>query len=161
MRFTKIKYDGAKVRIEYEVPRDDGRDATAYALVCVDSPLASFTDALLALREDVIGICELPPESADKLDVRGVSLTHTNDILGACITALKKLKASDAPLVLNTPHLPEEPYGDSPSLTMTKEMALRISILCDEASRYVDGERAQPSLFAEAEPVTVSVELRA
>jgi hypothetical protein len=149
MRFTKVKYDGSKVRIEYEVPRKDGGDADAYTLVSIDAPAPEFIAALAAMRQDVIDICELDPSCGDKLEVRGVTITHTNDVLGACVTAIKKLKTANAPLVLNTPHLPEVSYSgdDNGEPLMTTAMGDRLSALFIEAQRYVDGERAQASLF--------------
>jgi len=156
--YTKIKFDGSKVRIEYEVTRKDG-DPDEYTLHSADKPLPEFDEALQALAADVVTICELNPSDVDKLKVRGVTLTHTNGILGVCVTALKTLKSSNAPLVINTPHLPEESYseGDDNAPVMPSGMAMRVAAVEAQARRYVDGERAQASLFA---PVTVEVELR-
>jgi hypothetical protein len=86
-----------------------------------------------------------------KLTVRGVTITWTNDIMGACITALKALKGANAPLVLNTPHLPSEPYseGGSPDFLLPEETAENIGALLNEAEAYIRGERAQGSLLPE------------
>lgn len=148
--FTKIKFDGSKVRIEYEVERKDGGDADEYAMHSADKPLPDFDLALQALAVDVVTICELMPSDVQVLTVRGVTLTHTNGILGACITALKTLKSSNAPLVINTPHLPMEPYsdGDEMAPTMPSGMATRLAAVEAEAQRYLEGQRAQASLFA-------------
>jgi hypothetical protein len=157
MRFTKIKFDGAKMRIEYEVERADGNEPDEYTVLSVDRPMASFDAALQALAADVVAVCELPADSLDKFTVRGVSISHTNDIMGACVTALKALKTANSPLVVNTPHLPSAPYSDNPDEpVMADEMRRRLSILMDETQRYLDGERAQASLFA-AEPEAVAV----
>jgi hypothetical protein len=150
-RFTKIKYDGSKVRIEYEVTREPGKDPDEYTVFSADAPMPSFIDAMNALAQDVIAVCELPADQIDKLKIRGVSLTHTNDILDACITALKVVKTANAPLVLNTPHLPAEGYSDNPDEpVMPSWMGARLEAVSDEAQRYIDGERAQASLFNEA-----------
>lgn len=147
-RFTKIKYDGLKVRIEYEVERE-GSEPDEYSLFSADAPATSFQAALTALREDVIAICELPAEQIDKLHIRGVSLSHTNGILGACITALKSVETANAPLVLNTPHLPSAPYSDNPEPVLSPETRERLVLLMAEAQKYVDGERAQANLFSD------------
>jgi hypothetical protein len=148
MRITKAKYDGSKVRIEYEVERPDGQ-FDEFTLSSLDGPTAPFIDAFNALAADVVTICELHEDSLDKLKVRGVSFTYTNDIMGACITALKKLKTSNAPLVINTPHLPEESYGegDATSPTLDTSTIDRLHELALAAERYVNGERAQGELF--------------
>jgi hypothetical protein len=156
-RFTKIKYDGTKVRIEYTVEREKGKAPDEYALVSCDSPLPSFSEAIGALTDDVLAICELPEEQRHKIKVRGVSLTHTNDVLGACVTALKAVRAANAPLVLNTPHLPQTGYSDNADEpVMPDGMAERIAAVCAEAQRYVDGERSQASLFGVPEGVTLT-----
>jgi hypothetical protein len=147
-RFTKIKYDGAKVRIEYEVERE-GKEPDEYSLFSADAPSTSFQAALGALREDVIAICELPADQMDKLHIRGVSISHTNGIMGACITALKTVQTANAPLVLNSPHLPSAPYSDNPEPVLPPETCERLRALMAEAQKYIDGERAQGNLFAD------------
>ncbi len=148
--FTKIKYDGSKMRIEYEVERGDS-DPDEFALLSTDKPEPEFDSTLQALTQDVLAICELPAGDADKIKVRGVSLTYTNGIMGACITALKTLETANAPLVLNTPHLPSEPYSEGDALTLDPATVGRLSALVDRANRYVDGHRAQQSLFEDEE----------
>src|SRR5690606_21894230 len=99
-------------RLEYERTRPQGGDPDEFVLSCADLPLQSLEVALQALVVDVLTICELDPATnGSRLAVRGVSLTYAHDIRGACVTALKNLKGSHAPLVLNTPHLPEMPYN--------------------------------------------------
>lgn len=147
-RFTKIKYDGAKVRIEYEVERE-GKEPDEYSLFSGDAPTTAFQAALGELRQDVIAICELPLEQIDKLHIRCVSVSHTNGIMGACITALKSVQTANAPLVLNTPHLPSAPYSDNPEPLLPAETCERIRALMAEAQKYIDGERAQGDLFAD------------
>lgn len=46
MRVTKAKWDGSKVRIEYENKRVDGKGFDEFTLNCSDIPLTSFRDAL-------------------------------------------------------------------------------------------------------------------
>ena len=147
-RFTKIKFDGSKVRLEYERTRPDG-EPDEFLLSSLDRPAPEFLAALQAFAVDVVTICELIPSDTERLTVRGITLTHTNDIQGAVVTALKKLKTSNAPMVVNTPHLPSEGYSDNPDEpTMPTGMWERIAVLEVEAKRYLDGDRAQPSLFA-------------
>ncbi|HEX8030314.1 MAG TPA: hypothetical protein VF491_17690 [Vicinamibacterales bacterium] len=157
-RFTKIKYDGSKVRLEYEVVREAG-DPDEFTLFCADPPAREFAEAIAALADDVIAICELSPSDVTKVRVRGVTLTYSHDVLGACITALKTLKTADAPLVINTPHLPEVPYseGNDAAPTLAGGTVARLHALIDQAERYLNGDRAQGSLLAELQPPTESV----
>jgi hypothetical protein len=158
-RATKVKFDGSKVRIEYEKKRLDGH-YDEYTLSSLDSPSLEFQNALKALAMDAVTICELDGKDVDKLTVRGVTLTYTNDIMGACITALKKLETSNAPLVLNTPHLPSEAYGDGDvtSPVLEPSTVSRLVEVAEAALRFIDGERAQGNLFVAGSEVEAPAE---
>jgi hypothetical protein len=160
-RFTKIKLDASRVRLEYETVREGG-DPDEYSMLCAERPRAEFGTALQALAADVVEICELAADDLAKITIKGVTLTHTNDILGAVITATKALKGSNAPLLLNTPHLPEEAYSgqaSDPNPTMPLGMATRLKRLVEEAGAYVRGSRAQGSLFPAEGRQTASAEV--
>jgi hypothetical protein len=146
-RFTKIKFDGSRVRLEYEVIRPGGGDPDEYALSCADLPLVAFREALRALVDDVCVICEFPSLEASKVKVLGCSITYKDGILGAVLTATKDLLACPAPLILNTPHLPEKPYGEGGGSVLPANTVRRVRALCVEAQRYLDGDREQGSLF--------------
>lgn len=142
----KVKFDGVKVRIEFQRKRADDRYDEAW-LASFDHPMRSFIAALIALAPDVCTICELPSDQVDKLQVRGVSFSHTNDIMGAVITALKPVKTAQSPVVLNTPHIPQAPYSDGgEGPLLDDDTADRLETLRDEAIRYINGEREQPQL---------------
>ena len=167
MRFMKIKYDGEKVRLEWETERkrirQDGSEATdrtQHKLVSDDQPEDGFTRALDAFREVVLRILELPDAYGEGLSVRGVSLSYTDeDRMGCVVTCLKELAATDAPLVLNTPHLMELDLDNPEQAAMPAEMEEAIEALCEAAERYVEGHRAQGDLFAGAEEVAGQREL--
>lgn len=146
MRIEKVKYDGNRVRIEYSVQRADSR-YDEQVLSCHDEPRPEFKTALAVLAEDVCTICEIGLEQAERIKVSGVSLSYTNDVRGLVITALKRVKTAQSPVVLNTPHLTETPYsegGDTPVLeTLT---VARLDALVSECERYIAGERAQQEL---------------
>lgn len=149
-RVSKVKYDGSRVRIEYQKERADGQSADDYTLSCADQPSPAFLAALNALADDVVSICEFHADSVRNLKVRGVSFTYTNDVFGAVITALKTLKTANAPLVINTPHLTDEPYGEGDGSTplLDTSTADRLHTLALEAENYINGERAQGALFS-------------
>lgn len=147
IRFTKVKYDGSKVRLEYEKVRKDG-DPDEFVLHSADQPAPELEAALQALAIDVVTICELIPSDTERLKVRGVTLTHSHDIPGVVVTALKTLQTSNAPLVLNTPHLPEQSYsGNEDEPTMPTGMYARLCEIEAQAHRYLRGDRAQGALF--------------
>lgn len=157
-RYTKIKFDGSKVTLAYEMTRTDG-DPDEFNVLCADLPAPEFDQALQALAQDVAAICELPESDVLKIKVRGVTLTWAHDVMGACITAMKTLKTANGPLVINTPHLPSDGYSDSDCPMLSPATVTRLEALAFQAERYLGGDRAQGQLFAE--PVTVEVEYRA
>lgn len=144
-RFTKI---GQKVRLEYQVTRPGGGDADEFVINCSDKPLPAFMDALQALVADVLAICEFPQREASKVTMRGVSLAYNDDGMGAVLTALRALTTADAPLIINSPYLPEKPRESDPSGYRLPATAVRrLRALVEEAERYLCGDRAQGSLF--------------
>ena len=150
MRIKKIKLLDGKVKIEYEVLEGD-KIKEEYSLTSVDKPLPSFSAALQALSQSVIDICELPQQDVEYIGIIGVSFSFAGDkqVMGAVITAQKKLKKSDAPLNLNTPHKIKEFYGETGSKhqLLDSETIDKLSTLIEEAERYITGERQQINLF--------------
>jgi hypothetical protein len=146
-RFTKIKFDGAKVRLEYSVTRPGGGDPDEFALQCSDKPLPEFLTAMQALNQDVLDLCEFRRSDASKMRIRGVSLAYREGILGVVITALREVITADAPVIINTPYLPERASSGCvlPAATVRRVRALHV-----EAERYLAGEREQGSLFTDA-----------
>ena len=150
MTITRLKYDGRKVSIDYQQQARTGADPDEISLVCADPPRLELVAALQALAADVVAIGELRPSDRDLLTVRGVTCTWKDDVLGAVITALKALETANAPLVLNTPHLPEKPYSGNPgdpNPVLPPGAATRVRTLLTEAERYLAGDRAQGRLF--------------
>jgi hypothetical protein len=145
-------------KIKYSVERKDGR-FDEQVISSFDTPLPTFNQALQALSADVCSICELPEAYAERMRVSSVSISWTNDIMGAVITGLRRVNAANSPVVLNTPHLPAEDYGGGEGPTLPGATLERIEALVTECERYILGERAQQDLPLSA-PDTVTVELR-
>lgn len=152
IRIRKIKL-AEKVKIEYEVLECD-KVKEEYSLTSIDKPLPSFAEAMQVLARSVVEICELPDEDINHITVSGVSFSCGGEkqVMGAVITAQKKLKKTDAPLNLNTPHKTEEPYGEtgSASQLLDDETVDKLYTVIKEAMRYIEGERQQGELFKEA-----------
>lgn len=145
-RIEKVKFDGSKVRIEYSTERKDGR-FDEQVLASFDTPAKEFNDALQALKADVCTICELPSDYANVMRVSSVSITWTNDVMGAVITAVRPVKTANSPVVLNTPHLPATDYapgGSGP--TLEGATVERLERLIAECHRYILGDRAPHAL---------------
>jgi hypothetical protein len=152
-RVVKVSYDQKKVLVRYEQPR--AGDADEFEIVCKDKPAPEFVAALVALRKHVAEICELGDLYCKDLEVRGASFSYAGEgeVMGATITALKKVTTARSPLVLNTPHLPSEPYTEddkSGTPCLSDEAVGALDDLCLRALEYVDGKRAQVEMFADA-----------
>lgn len=148
-RLRKLGYDGEKVRIRWDQPRGHERDE--HELISKDKPAAELLDALRALRPHVAEICQLETAYCETLEIRSVSCSYGGDEeqLGVTITALKRLETARAPLVLNTPHLPTEPYSKTDTTAPVLSVAAIAAVeACERAAwRYLEGHREQRDLF--------------
>jgi len=142
----KILKDGG-VSIKWERPNGSSMDE--YQIRCWDEPDVGLVKAMAVLREDVIEMCELK-DDPDLVFVKGVSFSYggDNDTMGAVITAQKKLIKSNAPLMINTPHKSEEPYAEGAGGDLlSPECVQRLYDLQGVVGKYIDGERAQQTMF--------------
>lgn len=150
MRFTKIKFDGKRIFLNYETLRDSS-EPDKFQFESSEKPSPSFNEALQRLKWHIGDICELETKYIHSIEVRSVSFSYggENDTMGATITGLKTLGTANAPLVINTPHLPTEDYsGNNPAaFTLSVSCIKDIGLLIDEANKYLEGEREQESMF--------------
>jgi hypothetical protein len=156
MRFIKIKFDGSKVKLEWDIAKKDG-EPDLFSLTSADLPAPEFQTALDNLRIHVEEICELPKGYCKDSEIRGVSFSYGGDdeIMGAVITSLKTLNTANSPLTINTPHLPSDDYSsNNPSaLCLSFDCIQALNNLMDCAENYVNGIRLQQNLFeAKVEP---------
>ena len=152
-RFTKIKFDGVMVELHYE--EGDGY-TDKYTMKCNELPRPDMVVAFDELREEARLLCELPEDYLQRIDVRSVSLNYggKQETMGATITARMKLEYSNAPLNLNTPNKPLEPYSEGnyddevlQKMCLRPECVEKLEALIEAANYYVDGQRAQGNLF--------------
>ena len=143
IQINKFKYEhktGA-VTVEYE-QLFEGTDDIKITLKSNDKPLSELIEKLDSLSRQVEIICDLPNGYCNHAEIRGVSFSHTNGVLGAVITALIPLTNANSPMVINTPHLPSEQYsegGQSPLLPQKATYALKEILGLVE--KYINGER--------------------
>jgi len=146
MAFSKIKYSKGEMVLTW---RDSElRQAVEHTLTSSQPPRPEFEQALQAFKQYVRQLCELPLSYDSGLTINSVSISDNDSQgRGLVVTALKKLADCSAPLVLNTPHLPETASSQGgPELP---RFAVRLlDTLEEEANKYRAGERAQQDLFA-------------
>lgn len=140
MEIHKIKFlkDG-KIRIVYDQNGDE------FDTKFKDHPLESFPAAMAALIPPALDLLELPLAYDHNMTASGISFSDTDGIMGAVVTLQKTLVGAHSPLVLNTPHLAEEPYGESgdASCLLPEKLVDALQECIDEAGRYIRGERSQ------------------
>ena len=148
-QFHKIKYSKERVIIHYD--EDLGSGTNELTLNSFQAPAPSFKKAFEFLEKWVNEICELNLKGEDitsLIEVIGVSFSWTNEIMGAVISAKKHLAETPAPLILNTPHKPSEPYGENADEMniMSSDLVADLEILQKEAEDYLNGKRAQTKI---------------
>lgn len=143
--FTKIKHKAGETVLEWTDSSE--RQSVVHSLRSHEDPRPEFVTALQSLTSIILSLCELPLDYGTDLKILGVTVTEHETLgRGLVITALKKLTRSQAPMVLNTPHLTETGSHENAPTLFGRELDL-IEALQEEAERYRKGERAQQSLF--------------
>lgn len=153
MRIRKVKstkYN--QIHMVYEAGPSNGDE---YQFTCRDQAKPEFYEALAAMAEHVIDMCELPLGYLDRIKVRGVSFSYggENDTMGATISATMELEQSYQDLNLVTPHKASAMYcpdtPDDEKQLLAGDCIDALKALLFECERYIQGERAQGSLFPE------------
>lgn len=142
-RIKKIKYDGVQMYLEYHIskPNDEWEEVT---LKSYDKPTSEFKDELYGLKEYFEDICELPKGYSDTITVKGVSFSYggPEETMGAVLVGSKILNTANAPLNLNTPHLPSEDYnGNENDKILPILCTCALERLIDLAIAYIEGDR--------------------
>ncbi len=156
-RLLKFKLDDDGVLVKYEdVDQESVRET--HTVESPERPIKGLRDALSMMAAHLCTMAELPSTWAKEIEIRGVTETHTNDVRGLVVTGLRKLRGSNAPLVLNSPHFTECPYsedGDSDVGIYTATCGADLDDLERWVWGYLDGEREQLQLGLEVEPSAV------
>jgi hypothetical protein len=139
--FTKIAFAPKQKRVRLEYTVGNGSDEPdEYTVTTRQPPHADLVEALGRLRKHALALCELDravPEG--EIEVRGVSIRWKDGAVGATITALRQLKTSAAPLVLNTPFKFE---GDD-NAPLPQPAVDAIRALVEEAALFLEGKRGE------------------
>jgi hypothetical protein len=146
--------------------QSNGKDWDEVQFTSADEPKPALLAALAALREPVLDILEMPPDSNElqRVTVTGVTFSYTDaGIMGATLVARRSLFGRNAPMNLITPHLFEEYTSGSddgdPKQLLPHECRQILYTLQEEALDYLAGKRSQLSLFpADAIPDNAETE---
>lgn len=145
-RFTRIKYDGDTVELEFFVLV--GATKFASDMSSPDAPGAEFEHALQAFKADVIKLIGLPKQWQIDVVIRSVSISYKNDYQnrGVVISFIKPIERANSPVNISTPYLPEPEEGDT-GVGMTPAMIDHLDQLEKLAGLYLAGKTGQVDLF--------------
>lgn len=160
MQITKIKFKNGLTEIHYNVNRNSVDSngfvvshVDEYTIKSTEAPAPELESSLQNLASEVCDMLELPSTYEQGLTVTGVSFSYPNDIMGAVITASKKLVNSYSPFNLNTPFKPSQDYNGNDDMNdnlLDDETVRKLNKLLDEAEQYINGKRKQTTLFEES-----------
>lgn len=153
MRIEKVKITKYnQIHMKYT---QGANNQDEYSFTCSEKARPEFYEALEALAEHVIEICELPKDYLGRIKARGVSYSYGGEaeVMGAVISASMELKESYQPLNLTTPHKASAMYNpetpDDDMQLLTSDCIDALEALQAECEAYIKGNRAQGSLFKE------------
>lgn len=148
MKFSKIKWDGATVELQWTTKLDGGGEV-AHSLKSMDTPRPEFISAMQAFVPEVLELLELDGAGwDDELTVSGLSINEEEDgRRGLVCTCRRALTIANAPLILNTPHLRERRDEEGESGFLPDELLTLVGRMEGEAQLYLKGKRAQADLF--------------
>ncbi|MBD6620946.1 hypothetical protein FNW02_35775 [Komarekiella sp. 'clone 1'] len=146
MEINKIKVKDNDIKIIYDLPaQSSSNERKTVKFFCNEQPRVSFFNAMNALLDDAIEFCGLDSDMWSEGEVTGVTLKHSDDGVGINITVQNKI--NDLAVVVNTPHISKAVVSDN--------LEDRINKLIAESEAYIQGQRAQMSLFDAKEEVIV------
>lgn len=142
-QINKISYSEKKkeIEIKYELLQSN-LDNVSIVLKSSDEPLKSLTDCLQRLSIWVEIICNFGAGYCDMAEIRGVSFSHSNNVMGAVITALIPVETANSPVCVNTPFLPSGQYNEGGQSPVLPSKCVEIlNDLQDECVKYINCER--------------------
>ena len=148
MDITKIKYDGARAELLWEILQAKSDTVNKYSMESADQPTEAFKKALQALAPFVCDICEFEENYKAGMTIRGITCTYSSEkrVMGVMIHVVKKLPESNRVFPFNTPFLPEASPVEG-GAELARPCAIAIRELLREAEKYINGERAQIDMF--------------
>jgi len=148
MRFTKIKYVGETVLLNWEKPNKEVAN-DKMSLTSQQEPRPEFHKALKSLKKDLIKFCEVESLDSKLIEVTGVSFKFTGefDIMNVVISGIKKHRNSGGVLALNTPLKAAQKSDDAAADVLDEKSLVNIKKLIKEAEEYTKGTKLQQSLL--------------
>lgn len=151
MRIKKVKV--TKFNQVHMIYENGPNNRDEFSFTSFEKARPEFYKAMEALAEHVLDMCELPESYLERIIIRGVSYSYggENGTMGATISAAMKLENSYPALNLLTPHKASEMYcpdtPDDDKQLLSGDCVDALLELRVECEKYIQGDRAQGSLF--------------
>ena len=151
IRMLKIKAKGKFITLQWEQYQKSTSNWDEHALTSADPPRPELLDCMKKMNQHIVDICEMQKSDINKVEARSISLSYGEDGSGVVISGIKELEHNTSPLCINTPYKPEFGPEGMEECGMSAELQEDIGNLCDEAFKYINGDRAQQNLFTDGQ----------
>lgn len=154
--YTKIKYSKGRVQLNYTEKVEEYFNELSMNMSQI--PQQSFIDAMNALAEDCLELCEINNKKeklAERVEVHTISINYESEkeIPGMTISFKIKRTNRAGAININTPYILLEPRTDNEAEdVLNEEAAERIHDLLDEADKYRNGDRQNYEFKFQTEP---------
>lgn len=147
---VKIAEKVNKIIMTYERYVNDQYDE--YTFNSSEMAAPEFYDSFKNLSEHATALCEFPAGFKDRVNVYGISFSYSgeSDVMGATMSMKVNLEYSNTDLIINTPHKKSAPDGEeefNETMYLSEQCVKALWAVEQEARKYIDGKRAQASLF--------------
>lgn len=144
MDIKKIKIAEGKLTIRYGRMVKDTHEETE--IVTPERAKPSFYAVINRISPEVVKMCGLPELWKEELQILGVTFKRDDDKFAVTVSAMKSVKFSNSPLVINTP-LAYEKDPELEGMGMPASLLKILRLLEKEAEAFVAGDRAQMEMF--------------
>lgn len=144
MEIKKIKIGEGKLTIHYSRMVRDTHEETE--IVSTERAKPSLYSVINKISPEVVKMCGLPEDWKEQLVVLGVAFKRDEGVLGVTISAMKTVKFSNSPLIINTPFATEKD-AELENVGMPASLLKILRALEKEAEAFVAGDRAQMEIF--------------
>lgn len=144
MEIKKIRIREGKLTIQFSRMVRDTHEATE--IVSTERAKPSLYSVINKISPEVVKMCGLPEDWKEQLVVLGVTFQRDDVKFAVMVSAMKSVKFSNSPLVINTP-LAYEKDPELEGVGMPASLLKILRLLEKEAEAFVAGDRAQMEMF--------------
>ena len=147
MEIRKVKWDGQKMTITWD-SGDGERTSISHTLTSDERPSPEFVEAMRDVVAPAARLLELGEGSRERMTFRSATASLDDQgRRGMTVCVLREIAGASAPVVENTPYLPEADAED-PNPCLPTDLEGAVDDVMAFAVRFVrGGEREQADMF--------------